>query len=210
MKRALQIIGVVILCLASSLADPTTNAAMVIVIGEVSVNGNALTRSSAIFDGDRIRTGASAALVLHVRGSSIRIGPTSELRYRGTALEFFSGTAEVHGRETIVSGTVTIAPLRESAFTIQRASTRTSLHLLSGTLKLSRGKESSTIAAPAEYAIQDDQLIPAAKAGARAHTLPVAAGSAAGASVVVSHWLTSEESRSAASCVSGKSPTSCK
>jgi hypothetical protein len=179
-------------------------------IGDVSINGNALTGSSAIFDGDRITTGTTAALVLHVPGASIRIGPASELRYRGTALDILSGSAEVHGRETVVSGAFTIAPLLESTFTVQRVSARTSLHLLSGTLKLSRGKESSTIAAPADYTVQDDQQIPTAKAAGNTHGIPVAAGSAAGASVVVSHWLTDKKASSASSCVSSKSPTSCK
>jgi hypothetical protein len=210
-KRALQTIGVVLLSFACSFADPTTGAAIVTAIGEVSVNGNPLPPSSPIFAGDRLATGTSSALMVSLQGSSVRIGPSSHALYRGAILELLSGAVDIRGREVVVSGSFTVTPLRQSQFSVQRASTRTSLHLLSGTLKLSRGKESTIIAAPADYNLQDDQPIPAAKAGSGTRVLPLAAGAAAGASVVISHWLTNKETTSATStCVSGKSPTSCK
>ena len=210
MNRALQITGIVILSLASALADPTTSAAMATAIGEAFLNGNAVTRSSAVLDGDRLSTGASSALVLHLSGSSIHLGPNSEARYRATSLELISGSAEVHGRESIVTGRYILIPTAESRFTVQRARTQTALHLLSGRLQLRRGNDTSTIAAPGDYTLQDDAPAPPVKHHGITKALPIAAGSAAGTSIVIAHWLTGKQASGSTSCISGKSPTSCK
>ncbi len=210
MNRALQIIGVVILSLATAGADPTSSAAMATAIGEAFLNGSALTRSSAVLTGDRLATGASAALVLHLPGSSIHLGPNSEARYRGTSLELIAGSAEVHGRESIVTGGYTLTPTAESRFTVQRARTQTALHLLSGSLQLRRGTHAATIVTPGNYTLQDDAPAPPVKHRSFTKALPIAAGAAAGASVVIAHWLTGKAAASSSSCISGKSPTSCK
>ena len=183
---------------------------MATAIGEAMVNGNAVTRSSAVLEGDRLTTGASAALILHLAGSSIHIGPNSEALYRGTTLELVSGSSEVQGKESIVAGAYTFSPMNESRFVVQREQAKIALHLVSGNLKLSRGKDTRTITAPADYTLQDDQPIPAVKRHAITRAVPVAAGAAAGTSVVIAHWLTGKDAAKSTACVSGKSPTSCK
>jgi hypothetical protein len=183
---------------------------MATAIGEAFLNGNALTRSSAVLDGDRLTTGESAALILHLAGSSIHIGPNSEAHYRGTTLELISGSTEVQGRESIVVGAFKLSPAGESHFTVQRARTAIALRLLRGTLKLSRGKRAITISIPGEYTFQDDAPVPAVKPRSITKSLPIAAGAAAGTSLVIGHWLTGKDAAKSTSCVSGKSPTSCK
>ena len=209
-KRALPTIAVLILCLVSSFADPTPTAAMATAIGEAFVNGNALTRSSAVLDGDRLTTGRSAALILHLAGSSIHIGPNAEALYHGTSLELLAGMSEVQGRESIVAGAFTLSPTGESRFTVQRESKQIALHLLRGRLRLSRGKEVTLITGPGEYTLEDNQALPSIQPRAITKTLPIAAGSAAGTSVVITHWLTAKDAATSTSCLSGKSPTSCK
>lgn len=209
-NRALQIIGAVILSLASAFADPGTSTAMATAIGEAFLNGNVVTRSSAVLSGDRLATGPSAALVLHLSGSSIHIGPGSEALYRATSLELISGSAEVHGRESILAGRHTLTPTTESRFTVQRARTQTALHLLSGRLQLRHGNDTSTITTPGDYTLQDDAPAPPVKRRAITKALPIAAGTAAGASIVIAHWLTGKAASTSTTCISGKSPTSCK
>lgn len=210
MNRALQIIGAVILCSTFSFADPATTAAIATVIGEAFVNGNAVTHSSAVLDGDRLTTARSAALILHLAGSSIHIGPSSEARYHSATLELISGSVEIQGRESIVAGAYTLSPNAESHFTVQHDRPQIVLHLFRGSLKLSHRKEVTTLTAPAEYTFHDDAPSPAIKHHAITRALPIAAGGTAGASVVISHWLTAKDAATSTSCVSGKSPTSCK
>lgn len=210
MNRALQIIGVVTLCLTSSFADPATISAMATAIGEVFLNGNALTRTGAVLDGDRLTTGPSAAIVLHLPGSSIHIGPSSSTRFRGTTLELLSGSTEVQGRESIAAGAYKISPAGESRFTVQHELTTIVLRLLRGSVELSRGHEVKMITNPGEYTLQDNAPAPAIKPHRITKALPIAAGAAAGTAVVISHWLTGKEAATSTSCVSGKSPTSCK
>ncbi len=209
MNRVLQIIGAVTLCLTSVFAEPTASAAMATAIGEAFLNGSALTRSSAVLDGDRLTTGASAALILHLAGSSIHIGPKSEVKYHGTTLELLSGSTEIQGRESILTGTYTISPAAESRFTVQRSHTQISIHLLSGSLQLSHANNAASIATPGEYTFHDDTPAPAIKRHV-IKAVPIAAGSAAGTSVVIAHWLTAKDAATTTSCVSAKSPTSCK
>ncbi len=210
MKRTLQTIGVIILALSAALADPTTSAAIATAIGEASLNGSVLTRSSAVLNGDRLATGPSAALVLHLSGSSIHIGPNSEALYRGTSLELLSGSAEVHGRESIITGPNTLTPAAESRFTVQRAAMQTVFHLLGGKLQLRRGKDTATITTPGLYTVQDDAPAAPLKHHVVTKTLPIAAGTAAGTSIVIAHWLTRKQAATSTSCISAKSPTSCK
>ncbi len=210
MNRALQIIGAVTLCLTFSFADPTPTAAIATAIGEVFLNGNAVSRSSAVLDGDRLTTHHSAAIILHLAGSSIHIGPNSEARYRGTALELITGSTEVQGRESIVAGAYTLSPAAEARFSVQREPKTITLHLLRGSLKLSHRNEITTLTAPGEYTLQDDARALAMKPHAITKALPLAAGASAGTSVVIAHWLTAKEATTSTSCVSGKSPTSCK
>lgn len=210
MKRALLTTAVVILCLATSFADPATTAAIATAIGEALLNGNVLTRSNTVLDGDRLTTGDSAALILHLPGSSIHIGPNSEARYRGTTLELISGSTDVQGRESVVSGPFSISPAGESRFTVQRDRKQINLHLLRGSLKISHAHKAKMITVPGEYTFQDDALAPAVKSRPITDALAVAAGATAGTSVVIAHWLTGKDAAKSASCVSGKSPTSCK
>jgi hypothetical protein len=183
---------------------------MATAIGEAFLNGNVVTRSSAVLSGDRLATGPSAALVLHLSGSSIHIGPGSEALYRATTLELISGSAEVHGRESIVAAGYTLTPAAESRFTVQRGRTQTTLHLLSGKLQLRHGNGTSTIATPGDYTLQDDAPAPPVKHRGITKALPITAGAAAGTSIVIAHWLTGKEASTSTSCISGKSPTSCK
>ena len=208
MNRALQTIGAVILCLTTSFADPS--AAIATAIGEAFLNGSVLTRSSAVFEGDRLSTGPSAAFILHLPGSSIHIGPNSAARFRGLTLELLSGSTEVQGRESIVSGAYTLSPTIDSRFTVQREPTKTALHLLQGSLKVTHAHQVTTLAQPGDYTLQDDAPAPAVKHHTITRALPIAAGAAAGASVIIAHWLTGKNAASSASCVSAKSPTSCK
>lgn len=210
MNRALQTIGVVILSFTFSFADSAPTVAIATVIGEAFLNGYAVTRSSAVLDGDLLTTGPSAALILHLPGSSIHIGSNSEARYHSTALDLISGSVEIQGRESIVAGAYTLSPDAEARFTVQHDRTQIALHLLRGSIKLSHGKAVTTLVTPGEYTFHDDVPTPSMKPRAITKSVPIGAGSAAGASVVISHWLTAKHSATSTSCVSGKSPDSCK
>jgi hypothetical protein len=213
-KRILQISGVVLLCVTTLLGDPATTAAMATVIGEVSLNGNALTRSCAVMVGDRLSTGASAALILHLAGSSVHVGPSSKILYHGNRLELLTGMSEVQGSETVIAGAFTISPVGEARFQVLRQGARTSLSIVRGSLRLARGKEVRTISEPGEYSLQDNQPVPAVKRHGISSKNAVAGGAAAGAATIIGHWVGggsgTQAGGTSGSCVSGKSPSSCR
>ncbi len=183
---------------------------MAIVMGEVSLNGNKVTRSCAVFDGDRLITRPSAAVVLHLAGSILHVGPSSEVCYRGKTLELISGAAEVQGSEAVMIAAFSISPVGKAHFSLKRERALTSLLLVSGNVKLSRGKETATLTSPGRYTLHHDGLISATKQHG-AIEKGAMAGGAAGTATVIGHWLANGKGDGTTeSCVSEKSPSSCR
>ena len=72
-----------------------THAAMLYAAGTVSLNGSGWDQSSAIFPGDSIQTPATGLVTLTAEGSTVLLGPSSQLVYQGSSVQLGSGTAMV-------------------------------------------------------------------------------------------------------------------
>lgn len=189
MKRTLVTIAILCFSLTLVISEPTANSAIAIAIGEVSLNGAMIVRSSPVLRGDRIKTGHNAAAILHANGVSLQVGPDSEIRYHGRKLDLLSGSAQVRGTEEVVSGQFVVSPEAGAQFQVERIETRLRISLIMGTIKVTHGKETTALSAKGNYLLEDkDPLSPVH--GKHAAVKGVTLGAAGGAGVIISHWLT--------------------
>ncbi len=184
-------------------AYSTTKTAVLIASGEVSVNGASIRRSTTVFEGDRLTTGANAGIMLHLRGATVQLSESSDARYEGEKLALVSGAALIHGHETVVAGPFLIEAMGEANFRIERSATTTKLLISAGQLKVRRGKNSMILAVPGERQFSDDDTIVAMRR--RTVIAEVGAGAAGGASgAAMTGWM---KRGSNPPSVSRKSPT---
>jgi hypothetical protein len=174
--------------LTSLFAHSTTRTAVLIASGEVSVNGASIRRSTTVFEGDRLITGANAGVLLHLRGATVQLSESSDARYEGESLSLVSGAALIRGREIVIAGPFLIAAVDEADFRVERSGTTTKLSILKGQLKVTRGKKSMLLAGPGEQQFSDDDAIAAMRR--RPAVREVTAGAAGGASgAAVTGWM---------------------
>ncbi len=211
MKKTVRVTFILIsLCTCAMFADAATNAAIAFPVGEASLNGTVLTRSSPVFDGDQLRTGRTSSLVLNLPGASVQVGPNSVVRYRGGVLELSSGTTRIAGAEGVLSGGITVSAAGPARYAVERSGIETAVSLISGELKLERGKEVVTISAPGTYSFRDDEPLSPVKKHGKALKVGIGAA-AAGTAAIISRWLTGEDgSSTSGTCISNKSPSSCR
>ena len=202
-RKTLYLAAVCLVCLTSLSSYSATKTAVLIASGEVSVNGASIRRSTTVFEGDRLTTGANAGIMLHLRGATVQLSESSDARYEGEKLALVSGAAVIHGHETVVAGPFLIASVDSANFRIERSGTTTKLSIVKGQLKVTRGKNSIVLAGPGERQFSDDDTI----GTLRRHSAvrEVAAGAAGGASgAAVTGWM---KRGSNPPSVSRKSPT---
>ncbi|HEX6879998.1 MAG TPA: hypothetical protein VF135_06520, partial [Terriglobales bacterium] len=137
MPRILRIGLLIAICVPAFNLLPGMRAALAIVVGEVSLNGNRVSASTAVLEGDRLRTGTDSALVLQVVGSTIRVDGNSEVRYRPDGLELVSGTLQVSGRERVILGQFKASPLGSAKFRAKTFGARSELSVLTGKVRVS-------------------------------------------------------------------------
>lgn len=193
MKRSLATIAILCFSLTLLIAEPTASSAIAIAVGDVSLNGTTIVRSSAVLKGDRITTGHDAAAILHANGVSLQLGPDSEIRYRGRKLDLLSGSAQVRGMEEVAAGPFLVSPELGAHFQVQRMETRLRISLITGAIRVTRGKETATLTDKGNYVLQDKEPLPPVR-GKRSAVKGVTLGAAGGAAVIISHWLTGRRS----------------
>jgi hypothetical protein len=193
---------VYIVCLTSLLTFAATKTAVLIASGEVSVNGASVRRSTTVFEGDRLITGANAGLLLHLRGATVQLSESSNARFEGEKLALVSGAALIRGKETVVAGPFLIAAMNDADFRIERIGTTTKLSIVRGRLKVARGKSSVVLAGPGERQFSDEDTIGTIRQHPVVRDVTVgAAGGASGATVT--GWMKRGDN---APSVSHKSP----
>jgi hypothetical protein len=93
LRRLLCVVLAVALSASGLMAD--SNTAMLRTSGNVSINGTVISNSSAVFNGDRIRTADNSSVVITSNGLIIAVPSTSSVTYLGKAIELGSGTVEI-------------------------------------------------------------------------------------------------------------------
>jgi ferric-dicitrate binding protein FerR (iron transport regulator) len=173
---------------SSLLGFTAERTAIALASGEVSVNGSSVKHSTAVFEGDRLRTGSNAGVLLHLRGATVQLAENSDVRYQGKRLSLLAGSALIRGAEAVASGPFLIAALEDGQFQIQRIGIMTKLSLLSGKVRVSKGKNSLIIAGSGERHFSDsDEIRAAAKISPAKEIGAGAAGGATGAAA--SRWM---------------------
>ena len=130
------------------LAD--NQAAMLQVAGAVKVNDRPVTRSYALFQGDKIVTGEDATAWLTARGISIRLAPNSQLTFEGSRLSVGAGGAQfaTEGALSVVAGSMTIVPAASGArFEVVSRGKQIQVAARQGNLTIIDGKQSTILEA---------------------------------------------------------------
>jgi hypothetical protein len=203
LRMTLKFAAVWFVCLSSLLAYSAVKTAVLIASGEVSVNGASIRRSTTVFEGDRLTTGANAGVMLHLRGATVQLSESSDARFEGEKLSLVSGAALIHGSESVIAGPFLIVAMNDANFRIERSGTITKLAILKGRLKVTRGKSSMVLDGAGERQFSDEDTI--TNVGRRPVVRQAAVGAAGGASgAAVTGWM--KQGNNAAS-VSRKSPS---
>lgn len=134
---------------------------MAIAIGDVSLNGVSLVRSTNVLVGDHLVTGESSALILHSKGSTVQVAARSDLKYQGERLELGHGTIHVQGNELVASGPFSIRAVGSARFRVDRGEKQTTVAVMNGKVRVMRGKESFVLSDSGEHKFTDDDSLPA-------------------------------------------------
>lgn len=175
----------------ASVALADTQAAMLQVTGAVKVNGQMVSRSAAVFHGDRIVTGKDGATSLTAPGLSILLAPESQLTFEGTQVSLGAGGAQFTAGKTLSvrAGRLTIAPATASArFEVLHQSGQIKIVAIEGSIAVRDGKQTTMLDAGKMLtagSLPSAPKIKSSMAGGLIIGLVLAAGLAAGLGVAL-------------------------
>jgi hypothetical protein len=127
-----------------------TNGAMMVPSGSVSVNGTAVSRSTAAFPGDKITTAAKSGATLMVSGSSVQVGPESLAVFQPKTIEVGTGAAAITTSAGLQGRVLNLKLTPEDGATKYQFGLRGDkvyVAVLEGTVNLSDGKQQMSLAA---------------------------------------------------------------
>ena len=175
----------------ASVALADTQAAMLQVTGAVKVNGQMVSRSAAVFQGDRIVTGKDGATSLTAPGVSIHLAPESQLTFEGTQVSLGAGGAQFTAAKTLAvrAGRLTIVPATARArFEVLHQNGQIKVAAMEGNLAIRDGKQTTMLEAGKELTASNLPSVPKIKnsmAGGLILGLVLAAGLAVGLGVAL-------------------------
>ncbi len=175
----------------ASVALADTQAAMLQVVGAVQVNGHRVTRSAAVFHGDRIVTGKDGATSLTAPGVSIHLAPASELTFEGAQVSLGAGGAQFTAGKALAvrAGRLTIEPATASArFEVLHQNGQIKVIALEGNLAVRDAKQTTMLEAGKELMAGNLPSVPKVKNSVAAGLiigLLLAAGLAVGLGVAL-------------------------
>lgn len=107
----------VAVALISSSAIAASPAGMLYASGTVNVNGVAVTRSTAVFEGDTVATNASSVGTVSYNGSSVLVTGNSTISIAKGTVSISSGSAAFQTTQGLMAqiGRINIAPAAQSA-----------------------------------------------------------------------------------------------
>jgi len=92
-------------------AGPT--GAMLYTTGSASVNGSAVSHSSAIFPGDLVQTGSASQANINASGASVTVAENSSLRFEAAGVSIVEGSISIGTSRrdlATTAGVVTVTP----------------------------------------------------------------------------------------------------
>lgn len=184
----------------ASVALADTQAAMLQVAGAVRVNGQLVSRSAAVFQGDKIVTGKDGATSLTAPGVSIHLAPDSQLTFEGTQVSLGAGGAQFAAAKTLSvrAGNLTIVPATANArFEVLHQNGQIKVAAMEGNLAIRDGKQTTILEAGKMLTAGSLPSVPKVKssmAGGLIIGLLMAAGLATGLAVALKDDTVSPES----------------
>lgn len=175
-----------------------TTGAMLLPTGQVTVNGHAVTSSTAVFAGDHVQVGANSAAIVTARGMSAQMQAQSAITWQQQAIEFQGGSLTVAAQSPwqVRAGSMTVSLGSQlSKVEIVQRDDVAMVKLLEGSATLNQAGQTTalqagfTVARPMPPAMGATQAAPAVAASHASHTglilLGVAAAGAAGAGLAL-------------------------
>ena len=129
--------------------------------GTALLNGNTIARSSAIFSGDLVQTGADSVANINATGSSVLVLNDSLVQYEGSALKLEHGAVTISTSKLLATraDAVTVAPAAGvwTEFDVRDVDGRVEIVARKGNLTISDDTGTSTLAEGQQTTRDDSQ-----------------------------------------------------
>jgi len=136
-------------------------AAMLYSHGTALLNGNSITRSSAIFSGDLVQTNADSVANINATGSSVLVLNDSLVQYEGSTLKLEHGGVTISTSKLLAAraGDVTVSPAASgwTEFQVRDVDGRVQIAALKGELTISDGRGTTTLPQGQQVTRDDSQ-----------------------------------------------------
>lgn len=134
-----------VLCFPAATLLADVNSAMLRVAGDVHVNGARTTRSTAVFAGDRVQTGAESTATLSTTGSTLLLGPASNVLFQGNTVQVQAGSLAVSTSRgmSVQVGILSVKPAKDemSRFEVRNEAGVLQVVAREGSLSVSNGTD---------------------------------------------------------------------
>ena len=182
----------VLVCPAGLFAGEMTPAAMLYSHGGTMLNGTAVPRSSALFSGDLVQTGADSVANINSTGSTVLVLNDSLIQYEGESLKLEHGGVSISTSKSMSAhaGDVKISPAEGvlTEFEVRDVDGRVQIAARKGDLSITDQDGTSTLPQGQETT-KDESSPQSSKKGKRqAGPVPGAAPGSAGA-ILDSPWV---------------------
>lgn len=183
---------VMVVAFPASVVLADSNSAMLQASGAVKINENAVSRSSAVFQGDRIATGKDSSASITATGTSILMAPNSLLTFAGKQVNLNAGSARFNGPILVSAGGMAISPASANArFEVRYEASQVHVTSLEGNLSVNDGKQTTLLESGKSMASAKLPAVPQSHNSIAGGTgliigLALAAGLAAGLAVALS------------------------
>ncbi len=136
-------------------------AAMLYSHGTALLNGDSISRSSAIFSGDLVQTNADSAANINASGSIVLVGNDSLVKYQGNAVELEHGGVTISTSKLLSTraGDVTVSPAASvwTEFEVRDVDGRVQIAARTGDLTISDDTGTTTLAQGQETTRDESQ-----------------------------------------------------
>jgi hypothetical protein len=150
-----------VLILPTAVLAADLPGAMLYSHGTALLNGNTITRSSAIFSGDLVQTNADSVANINATGSSILVMNDSLVQYEGSALMLEHGRVTISTSKLLAAraGAVKVTPATGvwTEFDVRDVDGRVQITARKGELTISDDTGTSTLAEGQETTRDDSQ-----------------------------------------------------
>ena len=135
--------GALAVLFPASIVMADANSAMLSASGNVTVNGSLIERTTAIFSGDKVQTGANSIATLTSEGSAVTVPGNSSLIFSRSSVNLLSGGALVSTSRgmTVRVNRLLVQPARGAQARFQIAQNQGQLEIIAreGTLAIDNG-----------------------------------------------------------------------